>query len=280
MYLSEFPIGGLVRGGCAEIALPPGTRERIAESKSSILLACMPKSGSTYLSTLISLASGYAPTGLVYAYDRNEQDIYLPALLHNLTLPSPTITQQHLRATGPNLELIRTFGLQTVVLVRNLFDVLVSLHDHLLHEGFRVPSAFIQEDFAQLPPERRLDMVVDFATPWYLSFYVSWFEAQKRASCPTHWVRYEEMIVKPEAILSEILTYCGVALPQRPLAEVLSEARTRETRLNQGVVGRGERLLNGTQKQRVRRLAEYYSAVDFSWIGLPNSISTAETTPS
>src|SRR6187551_3281662 len=111
----------------------------------SILLACMPKSGSSFLSAALAQAAGYPLYQFVYTYDRNEQDLYLPALVSGLGLPSPTVTQQHVRATGSNLDLTQVFNLRVVLLVRNLFDALVSLRDHILNEGAPQPMAYIPD---------------------------------------------------------------------------------------------------------------------------------------
>ena len=109
----------------------------------SILIACMPRSGSTYLSNLLAAVTGYPRHPLVYTFYRNEQDLYLPALMKALTIP--TVTQQHLRATGPTLELIDIFNLRPIVLVRNLFDVVVSYFDHLHQESLLVPAAYFPD---------------------------------------------------------------------------------------------------------------------------------------
>ncbi len=262
-----FSFGSLMGGGSPAVALPAGAAERIRRRKPSILLACMPKSGSTYLTTLISLAAGYPPYSFVYAYDRNEQDLYLPALLHDLAALAPTVTHQHVRATGPNLELIQAFRLRTIVLVRNLFDAAVSLHDHFLQEDVKAPCAYIPADFARRSLKQRLDLIVDLAIPWYLGFYASWFEVRQKRAWPAHWVSYGDLLAKPEETLAGILAFCE-ATPARPLAEVFRESRARNTRFNQGVEGRGEQMLDDGQKDRIRRLAAHYPTVDFSWVGL------------
>ena len=229
----------------------------------SLLLACMPKSGSTFFAAVLSAAAGYPQRGLVAVYDRNEQDLYLPALVGGLLAPSPFVTQQHVRATGPNLDLVGLFGLRPVVLVRNLFDALVSLHDHFMTEDVRAPSAYVPDTFRAAAPAERLDFVVDVAAPWYVGFYASWWEA-RRAGVETHWVRYEDMVADPERAAADALAFGRVAGGPWDLAAAVAAARSGPTRFNKGVAGRGKTVLSDGQRERVLRLTGHYPGVDFS----------------
>jgi hypothetical protein len=227
----------------------------------------MPKSGSTYLATLLSLATGYPQHPLVFAYERNEQDLDLAALLRSLG--RPTVTQQHVRATGPNLALIDAFDLRTVVLVRNLFDVVLSLHDHLVGEGLGIPCGFFSEEFLRLDRPARLDMVIDLALPWYFAFYASWADVRARGGRPTHWLTYEGLTADPAGALRGCLDFCGLPASDGAVAAAVAQARSRPTRHNKGVAGRGDADLTVAQKDRIRRLAAYYPSVDFTPVGLP-----------
>jgi hypothetical protein len=231
----------------------------------SILLACMPKSGSSFLAATLAQAAGYPLYQFVYTYDRNEQDLYLPALVGALGLSSPTVTQQHVRATGSNLDLMQLFNLRAVLLIRNLFDALVSLRDHILTEGARIPMAYIPDSSVADSPETLLDAVVDLAGPWYVGFYAAWACAL-REGWRAHQVRYEELTADPIATVCRILEYCEVPREPREVAEALDHARKLQTRFNKGIRGRGDQLLSAAQKERLVRLTRHYRDVDFSAI--------------
>jgi len=138
-----------------------------------ILIACMPKSGSTFLAKSISNLTGYPQRRLSASYERNDQDIYFPRILDSYG--KGTICQQHLKATRENIFLINKFSIKTIVLVRNLLDTIVSLHDHILNESFHTPVFYANENFNGLPKETQLDQIIDLAIPWYINFYVSWW---------------------------------------------------------------------------------------------------------
>ena len=43
-----------------------------------VLIACFPKSASTYLKNMLVALTGFKSGNLAYAYFQNEQDLYLP----------------------------------------------------------------------------------------------------------------------------------------------------------------------------------------------------------
>ena len=56
-------------------------RQLLAGSVRHLLVACMPKSGSTFSSTALAYATGFSLETLGWGYDQNEQDLYPPALV-------------------------------------------------------------------------------------------------------------------------------------------------------------------------------------------------------
>ncbi len=241
----------------------------------SILIACMPKSGSTYLANALAAATGYPMHPLVYIHERNEQDLYLPELLR--TLNQPIVTQQHVRATLGNLELIQLFHLRPVILVRNLFDVVVSLYDHLHHDDFRVPMANVTPEFFELSEKRKLDAIIDLHLPWYFSFFTSWATPQPSLPCLVHWVTYEALQASPHTTVQGILAFANQTLTMDQVERAIALARQSKTRFNQGKTGRGQEILSREQQQRILEYIDYYPSVDFSLIGLSRTHAAAVT---
>jgi hypothetical protein len=91
-------------------------KRKLFPNKSKILIACMPKSGSTFLSKLLAHYTGYKYTSIVYDLKQNEQDIYLPKLIDNYN--HHLIIHQHCRATISNVLLLKEHQIKVVVLVR------------------------------------------------------------------------------------------------------------------------------------------------------------------
>ena len=231
-------------------------REAARTCKPSIVIACMPKSGSTFLANVLAAITEYPHHPLVYAHFRQEQDLYLPALLKAIAIP--TVTQQHIRATEANLELMRIFNLQPVVLVRNIFDTIVSYFDHLHKESIQVPAGYFDEEFFTFDDEKKFDMIIDVAAPWFIGFFASWQNAMTNGRCTMAWLTYEGLFANLETAVSEILGFYEVTTSEARIREALQTAREHGSRFNKGVKGRGETRLSTAQKDRIVRLTQYY----------------------
>jgi hypothetical protein len=234
-----------------------------------IFVACMPKSGSTFLTRTMSRITGFEHARLTYEFERNEQELYLPKLVD--TYGKSIITQQHVRATGPNLELFNRFGIRPVILVRNLFDAIVSIRDYLHREGVQYfPSLYATDHFLTLPDEEQFDFLITFAAPWYFNFYASWFDARRDDRIETLWLTYEELVADWVAGIEKVLAFYGLGRPRDEIAAAV-EAMTDDpgrVRLNMGVAGRGSTLLTEAQRARLAEMATFYPWVDFGPIGL------------
>jgi hypothetical protein len=243
---------------------------RMLGSGQFVLIACMPRTASTFVSSVLVEVTGFSRAMLTHAYGRYEQELYLPKVV-DASLRS-SVTQQHVRATPVNLEIMKRFSMRSVVLVRNLFDVVVSVRDYLFLEGFdRFPTMYATKAFAEMTVEEQFDFIITFGMPWYFDFYVSWYDACESGRAEALWVTYEELCRDWPAGISKILQHCSIAKPRDEVVSAIERTRAREVRtirLNEGVSGRGEGRLNEAQRDRLRGMARLYPWVDFGPVGL------------
>jgi hypothetical protein len=234
-----------------------------------IFVSAMPKSGSTFLSRTIAQITGFNYEPMISGFERNEQELYLPKLVDNYN--RPTVTQQHTKATGPNLDLFNRFGIRPVILVRNIFDVVLSIRDYLLKEGVaHFPSLYATEHFTTLSRDEQYDFIITFAIPWYFNFYVSWFDATRDKRIEALWLTYENLIEDWVAGISAVLEFYDIEHSEadvRSSVEMM-QRRPADTRMNKGVAGRGETGLSAAQKDRIITMKQYYPWVDFSRMAL------------
>jgi tetratricopeptide (TPR) repeat protein len=233
-----------------------------------VLVACMPKSGSSFLHMALRKLTGWPQLGLVNAYLQNEQEIYPPALRDAAYCDS--VIQQHVRATDANVQMLQAYGLRPVVLVRNLFDIVLSMSD--FYDTGAVRNSFLQESWPLLDQAGKYDALIDHLMPWYLGFCVSWDRAASRGALPILRLSYEDMIADKPGTLKRIADHVGFDTTPDACAAAVSESEgdrnRKQTRFNKGVAGRGDAALTDAQKDRVRRLAASYRGTDFSPIGL------------
>jgi len=153
---------------------------------------------------------------------------------------------------------MHVFGLKPVVLVRNLYDIVISLDDHLLGESDVTAMAYVPRDFATWPSKRRHEFIAKMMMPWYFNFYVSW------SDCPdVLMVQYTELVADPLATISRVVAHAGISCTPKMIAAALSTVRARNTRFNVGKSGRGAELPDEV-RELVKQQTMYYRDVDFS----------------
>jgi len=231
-----------------------------------IFIACVPKSGSTFLKNVLVSLTGYRDAFMVYTPGQFEQDLYLP-MLDSVT-GDDTVTQQHCRASDANVQLMQAFGIRPVVLVRNIFDCVVSLLDFYNRGAFS--NSFFRGDYSSLDEETRIDLLIDNLVPWYFQFVASWSLVEKQRRTDLMWLSYEDMIDDKPKTISEVLGFYGLGAPRRGIERRIKEieSKKRRTRFNKGVAGRGASRLSYEQKDRIKSYARYFPTTNFSRIGL------------
>lgn len=236
-----------------------------AQLGQQLLVACFPKSGSTLLKRLLCEATGFPEAQFCPAFLQNEQELYLPSVLANAR--RNLVIQQHCRATVPNLHILQAFDIRPVVLVRNIYDVLLSWKE-FLDGGAHINTFF--PHYKELSDEQRMAVVVDDRAPWYLSFFAGWQHAINTGQIEGIWATYEQVTAEPEAALESILEFYGIKADPVRLARATQMVNrdTGTTRFNKGKVGRGRAAFTEAQVEQIQRLASYYPGVDFSLIGL------------
>jgi hypothetical protein len=231
-----------------------------------IFIACVPKSASTFLKNLLGSVTGYRDLFTVYAAGQSEHEIYLPTLRESAHLD--TVTQQHCRASDANIHLMQAFGIRPIVLVRNIFDSVMSLLDFYNKGAFK--TSYFRADWLGLDEETKIDLLIENVIPWYFQFVASWNLAEKQQRLDIHWLTYEELIAdKPSSVL-KLLEFYGLGASRRGVEERIREIESKKqsNRFNKGIIGRGKSGLNDRQKEQIHHLTKFYPSTDFHRIGL------------
>ncbi|MGO9115180.1 MAG: sulfotransferase domain-containing protein [Thermoguttaceae bacterium] len=240
---------------------------RVNSERKHLWHVAAPKTGSTWLTTILTRLLGWRTNCLVNSWDRREQEVDLRPLLID-TDANLFSAQQHCRFSEPTRAFIEQFHVRVVLQGRNLFDTCVSVRDHLVKQDTISPVAYVDQSFLGLPEQRQFDFVIDLIVPWYLNFFATWFEGKRRGDVDFCWVGYETLIQNPAATLNRVLEYVGESRTDADLDAALQFASKSPTRLNVGRAGRGAEILTERQQARIRQLRDYYPHIDFSPIGL------------
>ena len=231
-----------------------------------IFIACVPKSASTFLKNLLVNVTGYRDLFTVYAAGQTEHEIYLPTLREYAE--ADTVTQQHCRASDANIHLMQAFGIRPLVLVRNIFDSVMSLLDFYDKGAFQ--TSYFRADWPAVDRETKIELLIENVIPWYFQFVASWDLAEKQQRIELQWLTYEELVADKLSSLLKVLEFYGLGASRRGVEERIREieSQERQNRFNKGVAGRGKSGLNDRQKDQIRRLTRFYPSTDFGRIGL------------
>ena len=238
-----------------------------------ILIACLPKSGSTYLCMLIGNLPGFSIKSYVPDYGRREQEICETVMARQPDAPHE-VAQHHVRCSDHTLNLLQKFGVKPIVLVRNLYDASVSEADHLVNESPVGPTAYFDEHIANLPLQDRINAALDLAAPWAINFYVSWWRAR-----PDAIVTYEDLILGGPERQTSYLQSIGIDTNLDEVTAAAAKIKSMQTRFNVGKAGRGSASVDASRRRQVERMSSYYPDVDFSPLGIDRMLQTDDLAP-
>lgn len=227
--------------------------------RAHILIACMMKSGSTFLAQALAAHRGLRRCRLTPTWGAREAELCELRLSRYNHLGY--VSQHHLKNSEWTQELIRRYHMTTVVLTRDLFDVTVSLRDHMRRETPVMSVAHFSEEHARMPDAELEEAIADLAIPWFVNFYAGWREDPNAL-----FVDYEELTADPAAILNTILNRAEVKSTPKSIARALEKVQGQNNRYNKGQKGRGQQLSPHVRDKIIRQLRYYPSIQDDPYI--------------
>jgi hypothetical protein len=242
------------------------THSRVLPARPAVLIASMPKSGSTFLVTAIAEATGFRRHFLGEHF-MSEQDLSEAAILDSRAVA--TVVHQHFAANRPNLALLRKYGLRVVFQHRRLDDILVSIQDKLPNDPWITPAYAVGPEFLALDSDHQMDLIIELTANRYVRLYADWWTALERGDAEGRAVGYEAMNADKAATVQTVLKTFDLSVSPERLARAVATAEgSGDTRRNRAEVGRGATRLLDRHRARLNAMTAPYPWVDFSPIGL------------
>jgi hypothetical protein len=229
-----------------------------------LFIACFPKSGSTYLATLLRSLTDYPQLDLAQHRADSEEEIC--RFRANKCQYRDGVIQQHAQAKRANLQALQSLRVKPVILTRNLYDVVLSLDDHFHNETSLFPTGDVPHDFFRATELHRWHFIINCHLPWYFNFLMSWQDAAREIE--TYWLTYERLFTDQEGAIAELCDFWGLRCPPtRTVRSILEKMARQPTRLNVGTPNRG-RLLLREHRQAIEAIASSAHAVGLSTAAL------------
>lgn len=248
----------------------------------NILVACAPKSASTFISGTLKrsmnlgganliAASLYLKTPHTMGISLREQETDELALIRYGLNQRGYVAQHHVRATPYLCRQLKTYNVMPIVTYRNLFDSIVSLDDMFRKARQKGSSGNADVDYFldalpdryhEMEDEPRLTALVHLQAHWFLQFYLSWKKCERMGFVKPLWVSYEKDFLNDKPGLAErMAAHVGPDyLDAAKLAEAFADTETAKgERLNKGIAGRGASMPESVRKL-ILEIAEPYRA--------------------
>jgi len=241
-----------------------------------ILVACHPKSGSTYISETLRAHFGVPARILHDSPEVQElsQSKVTPKNRRGKFDPKENsagfVGHNHILPTKNALKLINAANIHVVVLERALADCLISMRDMYIERVTTQSATWRGEfvsvfgifgpDFLELSDESQMDYLITCAAPWYLKFTAAWRSPTVNLPKAPIFIRYEDFFRDKEVGLAHLIQDLGVQAlgTEGSLSE--EDQQSGRVRFNIGRVGRGAESLTEHQKRQLWHMAQIHLA--------------------
>jgi hypothetical protein len=248
-----------------------------SRSKNVIVLAS-PKSAGSFFHFALIETLGYHKNLFSYKAGFSHHNLYWPKVVGVKASGLDTVAHHHSFGNQDNVSLIKRGQLIPIVLIRNIFDSLISLRDHLLKAKeeetgwcFGALSPTLLKKIKLLGSKEQLDFLIDRFAHLFFDFYLSWLEASKSEVINPLFISYEELVNDKVGTIVKAARFIGEDLADarvRSCVQELETNRRKEIRFNEGRCGRGREILSEEQIQKIINIAEFYKTSDLEPLGI------------
>ena len=261
------------------------TRGRLLSGSQSHLLACLPKSGSTWFLSIFRGLPGCAYASFTPSYGAREQEIESSAISLGLQEASGfhTLSQHHVKYNENTRSCLLEYCVRPIVLTRDIMDNLVSLVDHWKIDPTPMSSAYIEKQYFNEDMTLSINNEIsplEYATilhgPWILNFYLSWrkYSTSVAGGLPPClqpiFVNYSDLCRNTFEFYFHLLNQMGFEVEEDELMKAIARAGLDNTRKNIGKPGRGRAHFSCDEgaATALERLLRLYRHEDLSGLGV------------
>ena len=243
----------------------------ILTGRSYLMHVALPKSGTTWLSNIISILyklNGWSVSSLVPFYGQRAQEIdprlFITSGDEKKVNDNVFFVQQHCSWSEYTQQLIEISRTKIIFQNRNLYDVMLSLRDHYISavKGECDESAIIPKPLFDLNQDNMMDYLIETKCGWFCEFLYGWINSSLFKSKNFFEVKYENLKKDTKDLIENFNRELSLGFSSEQIKLAIQISEKNDTRKNIGIINRGNQVLNKNQKNTIFKIAKYYKLPD------------------
>lgn len=198
------------------------TQFRDAYPCSKLLIAGLPKSGTSWLESMLASVPGFQPITPASAvhYElqhRGSHHMNIDAAMLDRLSPGLHVLKLHFPGTPQNASLLHKRRQRYIIQVRDIRDVAVS---HVFYVRTR-PWHPDYDLFSHRTLEESLALFAEYRLEEFVAWLESWLS--NRDTELSLLLRYEDMLQAPDSLLPKALEHFGITLPNHRIMDIVNK---------------------------------------------------------
>lgn len=230
---------------------------RAKGDETHIFIACLPKSGSTFLADVLVNITDFEPIQFQPIRGTNDHNIE-PSVLYE-SLSKNTVTQLHSKPNECNKLYFKRFNIKVVFIFRDITSSLKSFYNHILNENDKWFMFTVAKDFEKWNIEKQFDFLIDLVVPWYINFLTSWKQEVNERDLDVLEIDYDDFKRNNSETIKDILTFYKLDKYKENVESALEMSYSKnETLRYNSKDSKVNYEFTSDQMKRIQHLVSYY----------------------
>ncbi|MGS2726865.1 sulfotransferase domain-containing protein [Psychroserpens sp. BH13MA-6] len=225
--------------------------------KEHVFIACLPKSGSTFLANALVNTTNFDFIQFQPVRGTNDHNLDPGVFLSSLN--KNTVTQLHIKPNDSNRLYFVEHQIKIVFLYRDITSSLKSFYNHILNENDQWFMFTVARDFKDWDIEKQFDFLIDLVVPWYINFLTSWQLEIAKNELDIFELDYQEFVDNNESTIRRILEFYNLDFDEALITEGLKKSYDKKDTLRYNKdTKRVKYDFSKSQLDKIHQLVSYY----------------------
>ncbi|MCC1484914.1 sulfotransferase domain-containing protein [Winogradskyella immobilis] len=230
---------------------------RVKGDEIHIFIACLPKSGSTFLANVLVNITGFEFVQFQPIRGTNDHNID-PSVFYE-SLNKNTITQLHSKPNESNKYYMERYNIKIIFLYRDIRSSLKSFYNHIITENDKWFMFTVAKEFREWEIEKQFDFLIDLIIPWYINFLTSWKIEVKKKELDILEIDFDDFKNSNAETINKILTFYELDNYKKNIESALDISYSKKEALRfNSVVSKIDYEFTTNQLNKIKYLISYY----------------------